>query len=88
MSSIASLRPTVADMEHAILLVFASANGMSCGSHNCGSERKKAQEYLDQIKSVNGFWRWCAEAYHETNVLELKFWCLQSIVEVRRKMVL
>ena len=49
--------------------------------------QERAAAYLDGLKQSSDCWRLCVERFSPSGYGEVKFWCLQTLHEVRRRRV-
>lgn len=49
--------------------------------------RRRAEAYLTGLRASAGVWRPCAERFAATSHVEVQFWCLQTLLTVRTRVL-
>lgn len=68
----------MADLENAILIIFDESGTVD------SELKQKAKEYCDKIKEEPAICRICIERLCFSNLVQVQFWCLQTLHEVIR----
>jgi hypothetical protein len=61
----------------------ASNSQAHCALLPSARSQERATVYLDQLKASSDGWKFCVERFSATPYPEVKFWCLQTLHEVR-----
>lgn len=69
---------SMADLENAILIIFDESGTVD------SELKQKAKEYCDKIKEEPAICRICIERLCFSNLVQVQFWCLQTLHEVIR----
>lgn len=68
----------MADLEKAILILFDESGAVD------SELKQKAKEYCEKIKEGPAIWRICIERLYFSNLIQVQFWCLQTLHDVIR----
>ena len=73
------------EFENAVLVMF-NLPAQQSSQTTSPQVIHEAQIFLSRVRGGAGqpcHWRYCAEAFTTSGILEVKFWCLQTIINVR-----